>query len=406
MSKSDSVLSSMQMALEEYFKSTVKTSDTEIKEFFSTGNELLDMLLGKGVPIGSMVLLVGDPGTFKSTIAGNICAALKSKYPEALVVYVDTENSTTSLRLKQLGIDNVVPKTGLSVEKVFSLIQALMMFKEEKNLQHVPSIVVWDSIANTPTEQELTSNSINETIGLKPRIISVKLPVIVNNLSKYNITLLFINQLREKLQIGPMSVGSDLKHITYGKTMPGGNSIKFNASQLLELKLTKSLDHNNSPYGCRISYVKIKTVKNKFFPDGYDFEFVVNPLFGLDRLLTLWEFLKSQKRAYSGAWCYLKDYPSKKFHQKDLHKIYNEDQSFREAFDKIANETIDAVRNKICNYSDIDATEDADDQSDIHEDNNVQDSKEMTEPPSDVDSMLSELDDVSTSYQVDDENIN
>jgi len=351
---SDDIIKQMQSELDKALASTVTLDDDESDpEFISTGVDVLDLLLGGGIAMNKLTLIAGDPGTFKSTLAISVCAQLQRKYERSLVLYLDSESATSVKRMRQLGLKHVAPKTNLTVEKVFATIDAVILFKEEKKLLDVPTIVVWDSIANTPTEAELKTNDVNSVIGLKARIISSRLPVVINMLNKYNITLLFINQFRDKVQIGPFTQANDLRHLNPQKTLPGGNSPKFNASQFLQLKVSRVFNPQNSPYGFRATVVNVKTVKNKFFPDGYEAEIVINPATGAHNLYTNFELLKANKKVVSSSWSYLKDYPDKKFRVKELEKIYNTDTVFRQEFDRIVKELLNEMRAKMANFEDI-----------------------------------------------------
>jgi len=348
----DSLITEMQMELDQAVNKMVGLDEDIDSTLLSTGIDVLDMILGGGIGINRLTTFVGDPGTFKSTLTATICGRFQKSFDKSLILYLDSENSMSRMRLQQMGLDNVVPKVNLTVEKIFATIQALMAFKEEHNLMEIPTIVVWDSIANTPTDAELAAKSVNETIGLKARIISNKLPVIINKLKEYNITLQFINQFRDKVNIGMFSPASDLKHMSSDKTTPGGNSAKFNASQFLQLRVSRILQQDTSPYGFRATIVKVKTVKNKFFPDGYECELVVDPTRGINNLYTNWEFLKSEKQIVSSAWSYLKDYPNKKLNGiKKLEYEYQADKNFRDAFDKILEETIKEKQRVMTNDS-------------------------------------------------------
>jgi len=354
MTSADDIIKQMQNELDKALASTVALEDDETDtEFIPTGIDVLDLLLGGGIAMNKLTLIAGDPGTFKSTLAISVCAQLQRKYEKSLILYLDSESATSVKRMRQLGLKYVAPKTNLTVEKVFSTIDAVILFKEEKKLLDVPTVVVWDSVANTPTEAELRTSDVNSVIGLKARIISSRLPVVINMLKKYNITLIFINQFRDKVQIGPFTQANDLRHLSPQKTLPGGNSLKFNASQFLQLKVSRVFNPQNSPYGFRATVVNVKTVKNKFFPDGYEAEIVIDPASGPHNLYTNFELLKANKKVVSSAWSYLKDYPDKKFRVKELEKIYNSDDTFRQQYDKIVRELLDEMRVKMSNFEDV-----------------------------------------------------
>lgn len=337
----DDIIKNMQESFNTYTNDIVVDDDDRNAVLISTGIDVLDMLLGGGIAMNKLSLLVGDPGTFKSTFAAMMSSRFQKVFDKSIILYLDSEQAMSTLRLEQLGVKNVNPKTNLTVERVFATIQALMAFKEDNNVKDIPAFVIWDSIANTPTEADEEATNVNETLGLKARILSGKLPVIINKLREYNITLMFINQFRDKMNIGMFAPQSDLKNLANDKTLPGGNSPRFNSSQFLQMRVGKIIQQDTSPYGFRATVVKTKTVKDKYFPDGNTVELVVDPITGINNVYTNWEFLKNEGKVVSSAWSYLKNYPGKKLNGiKGLEKEYNENKDFREAFDEAVKEAI------------------------------------------------------------------
>ena len=330
---------SAQSLFDQFISSKVETLEVDKVEMIPTGLRILDAILGGGIPLGRFVLLAGYPGGGKSTLAAKILANLQEKYKkDSLMTYLDSEQTMSRFRLSQLGVNkpSITPKSGITVEKVFELIEGICMFKDENKITDIPTVVVWDSIANTPTEKDLVAKDVNETIGLKARILSIGLPNIITKLNEYNITLLAVNQLRDKLNIGMFSSPSDLRYMT-DKDMPGGQSIKFNAAQLL--LLSHKQDLKKEQHGFDGAKVVCKTIKNKFFTPNIEIELALDFVNGFSDFWTSYLFLVDKKYIKTGAWNKLEGY-DKNFRTKEALNYYNDDPKFKETFDNLVEEAI------------------------------------------------------------------
>jgi len=324
-------------------------SDQSDKIFCPTGIEVLDSTLGGGLVIGGMSILVGSPGCGKSMIAMQTMAQAQKKLKDCcLTVYIDSEESTTTERLSMLGVNKpkVNPITQLTLEKVFKTIQNLCNFKDKKGLEKSPAIVVWDSIANTLTEKEFEVEDVNQAIGYKARFLTHYLPQYVKKCANYNIGLIAVNQLRDVISMGPYSAPRDLKMLSSHKSMPGGNSLKYNAFHLLELKVKGVIDPKKST--CKFPFdgieVEANCAKNKAFRPGISTKLIGNFTRGFSNFWTNYSFLTETKRMNVGAWNYLVNLPNEKFRTKDVIDKYKEGGIFKEAFDK---EVKDAIKIEI-----------------------------------------------------------
>jgi len=323
-------------------------SDQSDKIFCPTGINVLDATLGGGLVIGGMSILVGSPGCGKSMLAMQTMAQAQKLKDCCLTVYLDSEESTTTERLSMLGVNKpkVKPITQLTLEKVFKTIQNLCNFKDKKGLEKAPAVVIWDSIANTLTEKEFEVDDVNQAIGYKARFLTHYLPQYVQKCANYNIGLIAINQLRDVISMGPYSSPRDLRMLSSHKSMPGGNSLKFNTFHLLELKVKNVIDPTKST--CKFPFdgieVESACVKNKAFRPGISTKLIGNFTRGFSNFWTNYSFLTETKRMNVGAWNYLINLPNEKFRTKDAVDKYKENGSFKEAFDK---EVKDAIKCEI-----------------------------------------------------------
>jgi RecA/RadA recombinase len=317
------------------------TVDTGVKQVIPTGIDTLDAILGGGLAIGALDIIVGQPGSGKSMLAIQTLGQAQRQFSGELIgAYLDSEEATTAIRLSNLGVrfPRIRPYPDITVEKVFKFLEGLCLFKEKKKIKHIPSVVVWDSIANTLSEKEREATDVNSVIGYKARMLSILIPKYVARCAQYNISLIAVNQLRDVLSIGQFSAPKDLKFMSATKDMPGGTVLKYNAFHLLEMKVKSVL--KPEMYGFDGVINKVKCVKNKLFPPNIEIEIVGSFTTGFSNFWTNYNFLKETKRLSAGAWNYLVSMPDKKFRTKDAETLYHTDTKFKEKFDESVEEAI------------------------------------------------------------------
>lgn len=305
-----------------------------------TGIDVLDAISGGGVGT-NLIQFVGNPGSAKSTLSAKILANAQKLYKGKIICsYFDSEQSTDKHRLINLGVNSppIEPyNSNITVEKIFKMVDATCKYKiDNKELMEYPSIIIWDSIANTLTEKGYEATSVDSVLGEKARVLSSMLPKITNMLKQYNICLLAVNQLRDKIDIGVFKTPRDLRYLSDGSVIPGGKSISFNTFQLYYLRHVKDIDE----FGFRGAQIDIKTVKNKLFAPNQTVSLIMSFDRGFSNFWTNFVFLKETKRVKAGAWCSLENYPTVKFRQVQAIKYYKEDPKFRDAWDEAVKESI------------------------------------------------------------------
>jgi len=315
--------------------------DTGTKITISTGFDVLDAVMGGGFAIGTMEVITGAPGSGKSMLAVQSLAKAQELYNgNILTAFLDSEEAMTTSRMANLGVvrPKLKPYTDVTVEKVFKFLEGMCLFKEERNIIDSPSVIVWDSIANTLSQKEREIDDINSVIGYKARVLSVLIPKYVAKMASYNICMLAINQLRDVIQMGPFSAPKELKFMSTGKDMPGGTVLKFNAFHLLEMNVKEIVKPEK--FGFEGIITKVKCVKNKLFRPNIEVFLVGDFVSGFSNFWTNFRLLVDTKRLETGAWNYLVDLPNKKFRTSDAQQMYKEDSVFKEAWDKSVSETI------------------------------------------------------------------
>ena len=321
--------------------------DLGVKKTISTGIDLLDAILGGGFAVGAFSIIVGQPGSGKSMLAMQTMGQGQRQYNgKLLTAFLDSEEATTEIRLANLGVryPKIKPHVDITVEKVFQFLEGLCIFKEERKIIDIPSVLVWDSIANTLSQKEREAEDVNSVIGYKARMLSILIPKYVARCAQHNICFLAVNQLRDVLSIGKFAPAKDLKLMSSTKDMPGGNVLKFNAFQLVEMKIKSIISpkttESSEKYGFEGIIVKLKCVKNKLFPPNIEIELVGSFVHGFSNFWTNYNFLKNSKRLNTGSWNYLVSLPDKKFRTKDAQTLYKTDIEFKEAFDNTVKESI------------------------------------------------------------------
>jgi len=331
---------------------------TGLIETLPTGIDLLDTIMGGGFGVGTYSMIVGNPGTFKSSLLGQVIGTSQTKYRGKLLAsYLDSETTMTKQRLFELGVKfpPITPYPKISIEKMFKTIECHCMYKTLKEIINIPSVVGWDSVANTATEQELQSETddINKFIGLRARVLSLLLPKYIHKMSNYNVSLIAVNQLRDKMDLGQFAQANDIRWLG-SKTIPGGNALKFNAFHLLLLVVRGDLKYEQ--YGFNGIKLEIKCLKNKLFTPNIPVTLLVDFNTGISNFWTNYNFLVDTKRLQSGAWNKLICLPDFKFRTKDALNNYNTDETFKKAFDEQVQEALKTeFLDKYNNYNEIES---------------------------------------------------
>jgi recombination protein RecA len=215
-------------------------------ETISTGALTLDLALGGGLPKGRVIEIYGPESSGKTTIALHALAEVQKN--GGIAAFVDAEHALDPTYAAALGvdIDNLLVSQPDNGESALEIVDQLVR-------SAAVDIVVIDSVAALVPRAEIEGDMGDVHVGLQARLMSQALRKITGNIGKSGCTVLFINQLRQKIGV------------TYGspETTTGGNALKFYASVRLDIRRIQTLKKGTDEFGNR---VKVKVAKNKVAP--------------------------------------------------------------------------------------------------------------------------------------------
>jgi recombination protein RecA len=216
-------------------------------EGVSSGSLSVDLALGgKGFPRGRIIEIFGPESSGKTTIALHAVAA--AQRAGGIAAFIDAEHALDPSWAKKLGIslESLLVSQPTTGEEALQICELLIK-------SHAVDIIVIDSVAALVPQKELEGEIGDSVVGLQARLMSQAMRKLTGAIAKAKTTVIFINQLREK--IGVM-FGSP-------ETTPGGKALKFYASCRVDVRRIGTLKDGEEVVGQR---VKVKIVKNKVAP--------------------------------------------------------------------------------------------------------------------------------------------
>jgi len=253
-------------------------------ETISTGAISIDYALGiGGVPRGRVVEIFGPESSGKTTLALQIIAEAQKK--GGMAAFVDAEHALDAAYAKKLGVDldNLLVSQPDNGEQALEIVEVIIR-------SNSVDVVVVDSVAALVPRAEIEGEMGEAQMGLQARLMSQALRKLTGAVSKSKASLIFINQLREK--IGVMFGNPE--------TTTGGRALKFYSSVRIDIRRIGAIKDGEDVVGNR---TRVKIVKNKMAPPFREAEFDIMYGEGVSREGDLIDIAVEHKIIEkSGAW--------------------------------------------------------------------------------------------------------
>lgn len=242
----------------EYGKGSVmKLGDTSAHmnvETIPTGSLSLDIALGLGgIPKGRIIEIYGPESSGKTTVTLHMIAEVQKR--GGIAGFIDAEHALDPVYARNIGvdIDNLYISQPDNGEQALEITETMVR-------SGAVDIIVVDSVAALVPKAEIDGDMGDSHVGLQARLMSQALRKLTAVISKSNCTVIFINQLREK--VGVMFGNPE--------TTTGGRALKFYSSVRLDVRRIESLKQGGEVIGNR---TRVKVVKNKIAPPFKEAEF-------------------------------------------------------------------------------------------------------------------------------------
>ena len=223
-------------------------------ETIPTGSLSLDIALGLGgIPKGRVIEIYGPESSGKTTVTLHMIAEVQKT--GGIAGFIDAEHALDPVYAKNIGVDvdNLYISQSDNGEQALEITETMVR-------SGALDIVVVDSVAALVPKAEIDGDMGDSHVGLQARLMSQALRKLTAVISKSNCTVVFINQLREK--VGVMFGNPE--------TTTGGRALKFYSSVRMDVRRIESLKQGGEVIGNR---TRVKVVKNKIAPPFKEAEF-------------------------------------------------------------------------------------------------------------------------------------
>jgi recombination protein RecA len=274
---------------------------SDVPDYISTQCATLDFAIGRpGIPVRRLTVLYGREGSGKSTVAYHILAETQRR--NGIAILIDAEHRYSRDRGERIGLDHsrLVTLTPTTMEECFQDIEKIVAYVREEDASRLVCIAI-DSLAALPTKKQMEAE-IDDAIqpGGAARLVSRELQKITGLISKYDIALVVVNQLRQHIDISGDPRNRERRKVMRNHAMIAEGPLVYYGSLFIYFVSIGSLGEKETPTGIT---VRADIRKNSIAPEGKRVTFDIDFLRGVDQdgsKLDLLERLGVIER--NGAW--------------------------------------------------------------------------------------------------------
>jgi len=361
------------------------------------GIKTLDALLGGGFQSSAPIGISSTPETGKSTISLQFAGCFQRAHPNSVAVYINIEEPSSDTgndamanvtadnntiyqsvtdRILSFGIDPTRfsnKPAELNVRQVFELIKELITIKrkiQEKTGDEFRLLIIWDSLAATPSSKDATAEDPNEVIGFKARELTFNLSKIKADISMERVSFILIDQVRANMKIESRFAPAQERGVgDFGnyKSATAVSALQHNLRQWIWISKGTKLKPAD-PLGVDGWIMDVYTEKNKLAPSQFYIPLVFDKKWGVIPFYSEYHFLKEKTKTEKRYWPNPKKliypfsiitsgnskvlkvidpstnavlYDSGKVTERRIMERYNSDQEFHHWFDKAVEISID-----------------------------------------------------------------
>ena len=328
-------------------------------------------VLNIGIDAGKSIMIVGKPGSGKSTFGIQVADSIMKKYAESTLFIFDFEGSHTAARIKSItGMTDeyydehvTLNSVGIYTESVLKLVKQIAAFKKEHekellvdNAEGVldedgklvkilpPTIVFIDSISGMKTRDYQEGDTLNGlTSGGRSAINNKELFVrMTQPCLDANIIVIAINQVTQNMSMGVTPPTASTRYLKNTEAVGGGTGIQFMTNLWLNVEAGDKLEEKDK-YGIKGFIAKITIVKSRNAEAGRSFNLVFNQREGFDEELSEFEFLKANQLIKgAGVGMYLDGLETVKFRMSNIKEKLATVPEFKAKWDEVVKDALES----------------------------------------------------------------
>lgn len=338
-------------------------------DYDAQGNKIFNV----GIDGGKSIMVVGAPGSGKSTWAYQYAYSIMKNYDESTMFILDYENAFKDTRFKAVTgctddyfENHVTPKAvGIYTETVLKLVKQICAFKKEHekellvenvegaldedgNVRKIlpPTFIIVDSIALMRTKDFMEAGKEHDefnglTSGGRNAIFNKELMArTVQPCQEANIIIIYINHVNANVGMGNTPAKASTRFLGNTKAVSGGNAVQFAVNLFVEIEAKDKLE-KDATYGIKGFKANVNIIKSRNASAGISTTMIFNQEEGFDADLSMFELMYNNKKICgSGTGMYLPGLEKKKFRMATFKEKLG-DPEFKAVWDALCQETLE-----------------------------------------------------------------